>query len=102
MILEPIDISKHARELFDAYSEDKEGAIWDYLPYGPFNIFEAYAEWLSYIISQDDPTFFAIVRTSDNKAVGVAAYRRINQAEGSVEVGHLNYAPTLQRSKEST
>jgi RimJ/RimL family protein N-acetyltransferase len=102
VILEPIDISKHARELFDAYSEDKEGAIWDYLPYGPFSNFEKYAEWLSSITSEDDPTLFAIVRTSDNKAVGVAAYLRINQADGSVEVGHLNYAPTLQRTKEST
>ena len=102
VILEPINISKHARELFDAYSEDKEGAIWDYLPYGPFSNFEAYAEWLSCITSEEDPTFFAIVRTSDNKAVGVAAYLRINQTDGSVEVGHLNYAPSLQRTKEST
>jgi RimJ/RimL family protein N-acetyltransferase len=102
VILEPIDISKHARELFDAYSVDTEGAIWDYLPYGPFSNFEEYAEWLSSITSEEDPTFFAIVRASDNKAVGVAAYLRINQADGSVEVGHLNYSPTLQRTKEST
>lgn len=102
VILEPINITKHAKELFDAYAEDTEGLIWDYLPYGPFKNFEEYADWLRTITSDKDPTFFAIVRASDNKAVGVAAYLRINQDEGSIEVGHLNYAPTLQRTKEST
>ena len=100
--LEPIDILKHARELYDAYAEDGDGAIWDYLPYGPFSCFDEYVEWLKAVTVGEDPTFFAIVRASDAKAVGVAAYLRINPAEGVVEVGHLNYAPTLQRSKEST
>ena len=102
VILEPISITKHAKELFHAYAEDTEGLIWDYLPYGPFKNFEEYADWLGTTTSDEDPTFFAIVRASDNKAVGVAAYLRINQAEGSIEVGHLNFAPTLQRTKEST
>lgn len=34
VILEPINITKHAKELFDAYAEDTEGLIWDYLPTG--------------------------------------------------------------------
>lgn len=102
VILEPLNIKKHAQDLFDAYSEDQGGANWDYLPYGPFQNFELFEAWLITTVSDNDPIFFSIVRTSDNRAVGVAAYLRINQADGTVEVGHLNYAPSLQRTKEST
>ena len=35
-------------------------------------------------------------------AVGVASYLRIDPANGSIEVGHINYAPALQRTIAGT
>ncbi len=49
-----------------------------------------------------DPLFHAIVDTNTGKAVGVASYLRITPASGSIEVGHINYSPLLQRTPAAT
>ena len=48
------------------------------------------------------PLLFAIIRLSDQRAVGVASYLRINQEDGTIEVGHINFSPALQRTTEAT
>jgi len=100
--IEPLDVSRHAKDLFYANAIDTEGQNWRYLPYGPFNTLKSYEEWVSKVTTVNDPTFFSIVRASDNKSVGVASYLRINPPNGSIEVGHINYSPLLQRTKEGT
>jgi len=100
--LEPLNASTHARNLFEANAVDEHGEIWTYLPYGPFEDFDSYSAWVRRYEGQEDPVFFAIVRASDGKAVGVASYLRINPAVGSIEVGHINYSPLLQRTVEGT
>jgi RimJ/RimL family protein N-acetyltransferase len=49
-----------------------------------------------------DPQFFAIVDPASARAVGVASYLRITPASGSIEVGHINYSPLLQRKPAAT
>ena len=46
--------------------------------------------------------FFAIIKRADNKAVGLASYLRINPQDGSIEIGHINYSPLLQKTREGT
>ena len=41
--LEPLDALKHAEDLFQSNSFDREGMNWKYLPYGPFEKIEDYA-----------------------------------------------------------
>ena len=77
--LEGLDVAKHSEELFNANSLDTLGENWKYLPYGPFHAVEDFQNWMSEEVRNTDPTFFAIVRKSDGKAVGVASYLRINQ-----------------------
>jgi RimJ/RimL family protein N-acetyltransferase len=36
------------------------------------------------------------------KAAGVASYLRVDPANGSIEVGHIAYAPSLQRTRAGT
>ena len=100
--LEPLNVEKHAVDLFQSNSLDKEGLIWKYLPYGPYDSFEAYQAWLAQEALGEDPTFLAIIRLSDAKAVGLASFLRINQNDGSIEVGHINYSPLLQQTREGT
>ena len=49
-----------------------------------------------------DPLFFAIISNQTGKAVGVCAYLRIDPANGSIEVGHLNFSPLMQRTPIAT
>ncbi|MGL4609868.1 MAG: GNAT family N-acetyltransferase [Trueperaceae bacterium] len=100
--LEPTDVSLHARDLFEANALDKEGRNWTYLPYGPFETLSSYAQWLTATCLGHDPLFLTILDKHSNKAVGLASYIRITPNTGSIEVGHINYSPLLQKTPIAT
>jgi RimJ/RimL family protein N-acetyltransferase len=100
--VEPLDVEKHARELFDANEGCRDARSFTYLPYGPFGTFAEYAAWLLESSHSDDPLFFAIVSTKTGTAIGVASYLRIAPPSGSIEVGHLHFSPRLQRTPAAT
>ncbi len=100
--LEVLDPGRHADDLHAANMLDKEGRIWTYLPYGPFANSGAYREWANGVSKGSDPLFYSIVDSGTGKALGVASYLRITPASGSIEVGHINYSPLLQRKPAAT
>lgn len=100
--LEPADVSRHARELFEACATDTEDAMWTYLPYGPFDSFASFEDWFRTLAAGPDPMPFAILDQSSNRVVGLSAYLRITPAAGSIEVGHVIYSPQLQRATIAT
>jgi RimJ/RimL family protein N-acetyltransferase len=100
--VEPLDAERHAADLHAANSADAEGRMWTYMAYGPFSSLEAYSAWMRGSTAGDDPLFHAIVERASGRAVGVAAYLRITPEAGSIEVGHLAYAPALQRTPAAT
>ncbi len=100
--LEPISPARHGAELHEANREDSEDRIWTYLPYGPFEVQEVYLDWMRGTCLGDDPMFFAIIDQSDGRASGVTSYLRIGAALGVIEVGHINLAPRLQRTRAAT
>lgn len=100
--LEPLDAAQHAADLFAANALDAEGRNWTYLPYGPFDSFPSYRAWVEQVSATADPLFFAIVSLATGKAAGVASYLRIDPANGSIEVGHLNFSPLMQRTPVAT
>jgi RimJ/RimL family protein N-acetyltransferase len=100
--LDPLDAATHAAALHDAYAADRDARNWTYLPYGPFASAAEYAAWVESVQSRDDPVFFAIVDPATQQPIGVASYLRVDPAMGAIEVGHLSYAPALQRTPAST
>jgi RimJ/RimL family protein N-acetyltransferase len=105
--VEPLDVALHAADLHAANLLDPDGRNWTYLPYGPFATLGDYTAWVTSIAGKDDPQFHTIVATgsdpqSGSDPVGVASYLRIDPAAGSIEVGHINYSPRLQRTVAST
>src|SRR5688500_189675 len=101
--LEPLDSARHAAALFTAKTSGDGGAKdWTYLPYGPFNHLADYRAWMEVSCLGDDPLFFVIIDSRDDKPAGVASYLRIAPPAGSIEVGHLHYAPRLQRTPAAT
>jgi RimJ/RimL family protein N-acetyltransferase len=100
--VEPLDLERHARQLHEANSLDPEGRMWTYLFSGPFASFEEYHAWLEPRPAGEDPLFFAFVDAARGQAVGLGSYLRIEPAHGSVEVGHLQFSPLLQRSPAAT
>jgi RimJ/RimL family protein N-acetyltransferase len=53
------------------------------------------------VAGETDPLFFTILNTH-NQPIGIASYLRINPASGSIEVGHIHFSPTLQRTPAAT
>jgi RimJ/RimL family protein N-acetyltransferase len=100
--VEPLDIERHAADLHDANRDDPDGRNWTYLTYDGFDDLASYRAWLASMTGSDDPLFHAIVDGSTDKAIGVAAYLRIDPAMGAIEVGHLNFSPRLQRTRLAT
>ncbi len=97
----PLEVEAHAEGLFAAFREDGENRIWTYLPYGPFETLDAFIAWMQGTCLGEDPLFHAIL-DSDGRPLGVASYLRIDPQAGAIEVGHINYAPRLQRSTAAT
>jgi RimJ/RimL family protein N-acetyltransferase len=100
--LRPLDIESDAAELFSELAVDKEGRTWTYLPYGPFQDFEAFREWLMNYCLSKDPLFYTITEIASGKPLGLAAYLRINPADGVIEVGHLIFSARMQRTPIAT
>ncbi|MEM9147872.1 MAG: GNAT family protein [Pseudomonadota bacterium] len=97
--LEPLTV-EHAAALHAANSMDTEQRIWQWLPYGPYPSAEAYADWVGAMTLDRDPLFYAIV--VEGRPIGIASYLRIAPAAGSIEVGHINFSPRLQRTPAAT
>ncbi|MBF9031423.1 GNAT family N-acetyltransferase [Rhodobacterales bacterium HKCCE3408] len=90
----------HAAALHAANAEDD--AIWDYLPYGPFTDEADYRAWVASVESGTDPLFYTIFDLETGRPGGVASYLRIAPEAGSIEVGHINLSPRLQRTRAAT
>jgi RimJ/RimL family protein N-acetyltransferase len=100
--IEALDVACHSTDLFAANQLDCDGVNWTYLPYGPFDTLDEYQAWMKRDCDGNDPLFFAIIDTTTNVAVGVASYMDIKPGIGSIEVGHLNFSPKLQRMRGAT
>ncbi len=98
--LEPLEAEAHAALLFRAYLG--HGELWDYMPYGPFHSAAQYHRWIRDTVADKGHLFYAIKNLETGEFEGVASFLRINPASGSIEVGNINYAPALQRTRAAT
>jgi RimJ/RimL family protein N-acetyltransferase len=99
--VEPLDAARHGHELHTAYAHDRAGRMWTYLFSGPFADESEFMQWLALRQAFEDPLFFTIVDAT-GRAVGLAAYLRIDPPHGVIEVGHLAFSPLLQRTPAAT
>ncbi|MDW4498991.1 GNAT family protein [Sulfitobacter sp. D35] len=98
--LEPLDAKRHSPDLFRAF--DGHDRVWDYLPYGPFMTEADYAGWVREITGNPALRFYCIRNLETGLPEGVASYLRIDPPAGSIEVGHINLSPALQRTRAAT
>jgi RimJ/RimL family protein N-acetyltransferase len=97
--VEKLDPTRHGAALWDAIKVAP--AMWDYMPYGPFDTASVFQAWLTERATLDDPYVYAIV-APDGRALGIAALMAIRPDMGVIEVGHIAYSPDLQRSRLGT
>jgi RimJ/RimL family protein N-acetyltransferase len=100
VVLEPVDPTRHATALFTSSSAAPE--LWKHLAYGPFENQEVFSKWLGDRAVTDDPLFYAIVDRAAGAARGMASYLRMEPQHGVIEIGHIWFAPVLQRTRQAT
>lgn len=100
--LEAVDVAAHGEQLFEAFSQDKEGFNWTYLPYGPFSELSDFNAWMTSQCLGEDPLFHTIIDLQTSKAVGLASYLRIDPPMGVIEVGHIHFSPLMQQTPMAT
>jgi RimJ/RimL family protein N-acetyltransferase len=101
--LEPVDPVAHVADLFRATHADAAGEnVWRYLAYGPFPNEADMRSWLDERSQSADPLFFAIRDRASGRAGGMASFMNIASANGSLEIGHIWFAPFLQNTRQST
>ncbi len=101
--LERLDAARHGDDLWRAFSADAAGAMWDYLPAGPFADRAAFDAFLAPLPASMDPLFYA-VRPYDasgqpGPATGFQSFLRIAPANGSIELGFITFSPQMQRTR---
>ncbi len=100
--LEPVNVERHAADLFEAQSADGDPHMWDYMPAGPFEAQSDVTYWLHQVARSPDPLFFVIVDQATGKAVGMESYLRMTPAHGSIEIGFIWFGAALQRTPGAT
>ena len=90
-------------ELFQAsHQTDRHQALWQYLWQGPFADAAAMRRWLRAAEQGTDPIFFTVNHLADTRKIGMISIMSIAPEMGRAELGHIWYAPEVQRTKVNT
>jgi RimJ/RimL family protein N-acetyltransferase len=101
--VEPVDVARHGFHLWQSFAtSDPGGRLWTYMAYGPFLSYELFRSWLEERAASRDPRFYAIVPRAAGKASGMASLMRITPEHRVIEIGHIWFAPGLQKTREAT
>jgi RimJ/RimL family protein N-acetyltransferase len=82
--------------------EAPDGRDWTYLFDERPERREDFDAYLAKLAGSEDPLHFAIIDSHSQRALGTAALARIDPENGSIEVGHIAFAPRLQRTAAGT
>lgn len=82
------------------YECSRDESVWHYLAYGPWASAAEYREWLARNATGTDPLFLTVV--VDGAPRGVVSYLRTDVDNGVTEIGHIWYAPEIQRTRATT
>jgi RimJ/RimL family protein N-acetyltransferase len=97
--VERLNAARHSADLWAAARGHDE--IWTYLPAGPFSDAATFAAWLAGCEQNTERIFYAIL-DGNGRALGISALMEIRPAMRVIEVGHIVYAPALQRTPLGT
>jgi len=102
VVLEPLH-RRHAEELWHAVQQDPaSNRSWDYMGYGPFPSAEAMATFVGNFASTHDPMAWAVRPVATGAVSGWLTLMDIQPAHASIELGHIWFAPRMQRTRAAT
>jgi RimJ/RimL family protein N-acetyltransferase len=97
--LEKLDAGRDGAALWEGFKGRDD--LWTYSSQGPFDDADLFQKWLEKRAALADPYYFTIF-DAGGRALGVTTLMEIRPAMRVVEVGHIVYAPALQRTPVAT
>ncbi|OYW61958.1 MAG: hypothetical protein B7Z40_17720 [Bosea sp. 12-68-7] len=104
--LEPLDWAVHGEGLFAAIGGEANTELWRWMPDGPFaspDALKRFLDWGSEKCSWRSMVFRAQTDGAPGgEILGMAAYMRIRESDGSAEIGCVAFGPKLRRTTLAT
>lgn len=88
-----------AAVLFPA-THGAHAAVWTYMAYGPWTDERGMSKWIASTVESEDPRWWTA--EVEGGPVGMAALMNRDRANRRVEIGHIWYSPTAQRTTVNT
>lgn len=88
------------QQLYDAFKPTEE-THFTYLYYGPFETVDEFTEFLHTLQHPSSNTIVYIIIVNE-VAVGFITYLRVNEKDGVIEIGHVNFSQQLARTRQAT
>lgn len=99
----PLDPANDLPMLYTASHGDPETeSLWTWMPYGPFADRDAMEAWLETCAASMDPAFRVVADQATGEPVGMVSYLNIEPHHRRLELGHIWYAPSMQRTRANT
>jgi RimJ/RimL family protein N-acetyltransferase len=103
VLVRPVEPELDAEPLFSvSHPPHGDPTIWTYLPDGPYAGAEHLRGMLTWAASADDALYFTLAALPDERPLGIASYQRITPEFGVIELGHIWFGPSLQRTTAAT
>lgn len=101
--LSPLAPEVQATRLYElSHGRPEVEGLWTYMGYGPFADLTAMTDWMTRCAQSSDPLWLSVLRAEDRSPVGMVSFLNIDPAMRRLELGHIWYAPVVQRSKVNT
>jgi RimJ/RimL family protein N-acetyltransferase len=88
------------QQLYDAF-KPTEQTHFTYLDYGPFETVDQLTQFLHTLQQPSSNTVVYIIIVNE-LAVGFITYLRIDEKNGMIEIGHVNFSQQLTRTQQAT
>jgi RimJ/RimL family protein N-acetyltransferase len=99
--LEPLDVRRHAADLFAAYAQGDD-SDWTWLASTRPTSVEATAHWVAGKVNDEQLVPYAVIDRQAERAVGIVSYLAIERVMGSVEIGHVTWSRSMKQTPLGT
>ena len=94
--------AEHAERLFESIGGEESASLYDYMPYGPFSELEPFKAHIAQLSKSKDPQFYVIADSKSDQLLGHLSFLRVDEKNRTIEIGHVLYARSLQRTTIAT
>ncbi|WP_227994854.1 GNAT family N-acetyltransferase [Oceanobacillus sp. CFH 90083] len=92
---------EHSKALYECFNHSSP-SNWTYLPEEPPQNDEEFEKMLLRKIASKTEVFYVVLSKQMNQPFGIFSLMRIDQENGVMEVGHINFSDALRKTRLST